>query len=145
MMVIIKPNDEHLLEDFLKILEEKRYYKNYNGKQSIRDLLRHSDWKRVRLAARKYIPLQEHEIIPYIEICGKCSCYYTQIYELERNVAFRAIFNREWNTSDYRISCVCREEFSDKTKENLRKFYHLANDYRALSTTLRLMRKGSRI
>lgn len=144
-MNIIKPNDEHLLEDFLKILEEKRYYKNYNGKQSIRDLLRYSDWKRVRFAARKYIPLQEHEIIPYIEICGKCSCYYSQMYELERNIAFRAIFDKEWCALDYRISCVCREEFSDKTKENLRKYYNLANDYRALSTTLRLMRKNSRI
>lgn len=145
MAIYTIPQDAHLLDDFLRIMEEKRHYRSYNRKVSIRDLSRSCDWQRVRSAARKYLPLQEHEICGYVDICGQCSCYYTGMYENERNIAFRAIFGKEWNPLEYRISCVCREEFSEATKQKLREYYNKAQAYRALSTALRLMVKGSRI
>lgn len=130
-------SEKHLLEDLLKQIEEMRSYKLFNKKMSIRDFSKLGDWKRVRIAARKYLDCRDFEVDQYATHAGLCSIYLMEQYENLRDLSFFYLFGRKYTPMDYRVSCVCRDEFPSHVKEKLREYYHESQNYRALSSILR--------
>lgn len=136
--------DEHFLEDFLAIVKEKRHSRKYSKKVSMLDLLYGQNFDMIRRLARKYIPCQNHEIPFYADLCGKCSCHYWAEYKKIRDSAFFAIFGRAYNTSDYQVSGICRNEFDKETKDKLREYVQKAQNFEQLGKIFSLIPKYSK-